>query len=253
MDVVAIIPLAVTMSDAMSSHVADIANIINLPAHGFIADGGASSEKAGRAYVYVLPCRYEKILTLGFSCDPLERMFACHSRYFEFFNLNRAFAIEIDGVNEARRMKRFLAAPLQEQRAPTPLIREEAASYTEWYRGAYELLAQQGKRAQHEGYRLLMPLKRWVREQLELRSHLLFYWSRHMLEEIERDASTNSMLSAALQRRLADALDALSALKIPPERYVSASVLEWRSRLPYDFFGKAAVSSPWMTKVDNVA
>ncbi|QBB70615.1 hypothetical protein ELE36_09690 [Pseudolysobacter antarcticus] len=160
-------------------------------------------------------------------------MAAFHPRYFEFFDLNRAFAIELDNVSEARRMERFLAASLHEHRAPAPLlVRDAAAGYTEWYRGAYGLLEQQGRRAQHEGHILHMPFKRWVRDQLEIRSELLFDWSQRMLDEIALDTSIGGLDSAALRRTLSDAVDALVAFKLPPERYVPTTILEWHARLP---------------------
>ena len=208
----------------------------DMNARSFNPDQSGRSASVGRAYVYVLPCRHENILKLGFSRDPLERMAAFHPRYFEFFDMNRTFAIELDKVSEARRMERFLAAPLHEHRAPAPLlVRDAAAGHTEWYRGAYGLLEQQGRRAQHEGYILHFPLKRWVRDQLEIRSELLFDWSQRVLDEIALDGSVESLDSAPLRQTLTDAVDALVAFKLPPERYVPTTVIEWRASLSATF------------------
>lgn len=213
----------------------------DMTARSFNPDRIGRSASVGRAYVYVLPCRYENILKLGFSRDPLERMATFHPRYFEFFDLNRAFAIEFDRVSEARRMERYLAAPLYEYRAPAPLlVRDAAAGHTEWYRGAYGLLEQQGRRAQHEGHILHLPLKRWVRGQLETRSELLFDWSQRMLDEITLDMSPDGLDSAPLRRTLTDAIDALVAFKLPPERYVPTTILEWRASLPSTFAKSAS-------------
>ena len=41
----------------------------------------------GRAYVYVLPCRDEDLLKLGFSRDPFTRFHTLHRRFYEFFDL----------------------------------------------------------------------------------------------------------------------------------------------------------------------
>lgn len=234
--VVAIRTARTAESTQMSSPIFASAVKHDMNVRSFDPDRLGRTPSVGRAYLYVLPCRYENILKLGFSRDPLERMAAFHPRYFEFFDLNRAFAIELDKVSEARRMERYLAAPLHEHRAPAPLlVRDAAAGHTEWYRGAYSLLEQQGRRAQHEGHILHLPLKRWVRDQLEIRSALLFDWSQRMLDEITLDTSADGLDSAPLHRTLNDAVDALVALKLQPERFVPATIIEWRASLPSTF------------------
>jgi hypothetical protein len=40
----------------------------------------------GKAYVYVLPCRDEDLLKVGFSRDPFTRFSTLHRRFFDFFD-----------------------------------------------------------------------------------------------------------------------------------------------------------------------
>src|SRR5690242_7613646 len=92
----------------------------------------------GRAYVYVIPCRDEDLLKVGFSRDPLQRLQAFHPRFFRFFDLDRAFLIGTDFVRDARRIERRFITTFAEQRSTAPLvIRDAAAGRTEWYRGVY--------------------------------------------------------------------------------------------------------------------
>src|SRR5688572_27713655 len=87
----------------------------------------------GRAFAYVLPCRHEDILKVGFSRDPLDRLQTLHPRYFEFFDIDQGLLIETDRVPDARSIESFLKAQLQEHQAPAPLvIPRSAAGHTEW-------------------------------------------------------------------------------------------------------------------------
>ena len=49
---------------------------------------GVGSGASGRAFLYVLPCAYEDHAKLGIAGDPLVRMQAFSSRYYEFFDLD---------------------------------------------------------------------------------------------------------------------------------------------------------------------
>ena len=94
---------------------------------------GNRGPSRGRCYLYVLPCAYEDILKLGFSRYPLARMQTLHPRWFEFFDLDRAFVIETDTVREARDLELGLGGVIAEHNAPAPLvIRRQAAGHTEW-------------------------------------------------------------------------------------------------------------------------
>ncbi len=92
----------------------------------------------GRTFVYVLPCRDEDILKVGFSRDPLQRMRSLHARFFEFFDLDRALLIECEHLRDARRIERLFITTFAEHRAPAPLVVPlAAAGHTEWYRGIH--------------------------------------------------------------------------------------------------------------------
>ncbi len=90
----------------------------------------------GRTFVYVLPCRHEDILKVGFSRDPLDRFRTLHRRFFEFFDLERGLLIHTDHLRDARRIERLFITTFADQRAPAPLVvPRSAAGHTEWFRG----------------------------------------------------------------------------------------------------------------------
>jgi hypothetical protein len=185
----------------------------------------------GRAYVYVLPCRDEDLLKVGFSRDPLQRLRTLHARFFRFFDLDRAFLIETDTVRDARRIERRYIGTFAERRSPAPLVVPDAAAgYTEWYRGVHadaESIAR--AIAAEEGFALHAPLRDWLRHVFRERSALLFAWSEKMLEaiEYERFNAPRSPNPSVLERALADALDCFDELGIDIEPLVPERVFRW--------------------------
>lgn len=193
----------------------------------------------GRTFVYVLPCRDEDILKVGFSRDPPDRFRTLHRRFFEFFDLDRGLLIQTDHLRDARRIERLFITTFAEHRAPAPLVvREAAAGYTEWFRGvsspaealAHEVCADQG-------FTLHAPLSSWLRERFAERSTLLYGWSARMLEALEYEYFNvpGSARSGHGAKVLRDALDACAALGVEIRTLVPGQVLDWyRSD---DYFG----------------
>ena len=189
---------------------------------------GNRGPSRGLSYLYVLPCAYEDILKLGFSRDPLGRMQALHPRWFEFFDLDRAFLVEAETVRDARDLELGMGRVIAEHNAPAPLvIRREAAGHTEWYRGAYDALATTAHALAAGGYAMHAPLRPWLRERLVERSDRLFSWTMAMLppEVLEmRDPSS--------VRRVLDMLDAFGSLNIELEPWLPPQVLDWYRSMP---------------------
>lgn len=185
----------------------------------------------GRAYVYVLPCRDEDLLKVGFSRDPLRRLQTLHARFYRFFDLDRAFLIATDSVRDARRIEHRYIETFADRRSPAPLVVPDAAAgYTEWYRGAYadaEAIARALRT--DDGYTLHAPLRDWLRALFAERSALLFAWSAKMLEAIEykRFNAPPSTTPSVLERALRDALDCFDELGIDIEPLVPAPVFRW--------------------------
>jgi len=185
----------------------------------------------GRAFVYVLPCRDEDLLKVGFSRDPLQRLQTLHARFFRFFDLDRAFLIATDTVRDARRIERRYITTFAEQRSPAPLVVPDAAAgYTEWYRGVYpESVAIARELGEREGFVVHAPLRAWLREVFEDRAPLLFAWSARMLDaiEYERFNAPPATSPSALERALRDALDCFDELGIAIEPLVPEPVFSW--------------------------
>lgn len=186
---------------------------------------GLRTLRWGQCFVYVVPCLFEDQLKLGFSRDPLDRLQALHRRYFEVFDLDRAFLIETETVRDARALELTLARSITAHNAPAPLtVRREAAGQSEWYRGAYDLLSAAARVLQEKGYVLHDPLRPWLHAALLNRRDLLFSWSQAMLTPAELDAP---VANTPTQRAVRDALDAYVVLGIDVEQVLPAEVLRW--------------------------
>ncbi len=194
---------------------------------------GAGGPNRGRCYLYVLPCVYEDILKLGFSREPFNRMQALHPRWFEFFDLDRAFLMETETVRDARNLESGLAGLIELHNAPAPLVvRKQAAGHTEWYRGAYAVLEQTTQALAAGGYIVHCPLRPWISQMLRSRSDMLFTWSSAMLspDELETPNAGVDGRPTNAQRTVRDALDACVALDIDLEPLLPPNVLDWYSR-----------------------
>lgn len=184
----------------------------------------------GTAFVYVLPCAHDAILKLGFSRDPLQRMRALNTRYFEFFDLDDALLIETGSVRDARHLESLLGRAILEHSAPAPLqVPLRAAGHTEWYRGALPIL----QRTSHElgkafGYRLHRPLRAWLTVRLAREKALLFDWTLQQIRVLHAVREVGDVaLAARIVRALRNALDEFSAAGIELDPHLPAPVVQW--------------------------
>jgi hypothetical protein len=185
----------------------------------------------GRAYVYVLPCRDEDLLKIGFSRDPFTRFHSLHRRFHQFFDLDRGLLIEVDRVADARRIERRFIQTWSEQRAPAPLVvREAAAGYTEWYRGIDAAVTAAAQQLAHdEGLTLHRPLRPWLRARLEDRADWLYDGSARLLEQVQYEQFHGDP-RRPLRRALLDVMDMCQSVGLPLQHRVSDTVWQWYMR-----------------------
>jgi hypothetical protein len=182
----------------------------------------------GRAYVYVLPCRDEDLLKIGFSREPLQRFRTLHRRFFEFFDLDRGLLIEVDRVAQARHIERLFLTTWAEHCAPAPLaVPTAAAGHTEWYRGiASQVTPLAHELAKREGLTLHEPLRPWLTTQLMDRADVLYEWSEQMLGQARAERAYLGQ-TGPTEQALLDTLNLCESLALPLGRLLPASVQEW--------------------------
>jgi hypothetical protein len=182
----------------------------------------------GHAYVYVLPCRDEDVLKVGFSRDPFTRFHDLHRRFFDFFDLDRGMLVAVDQVKEARRIERVLIGEFAASRCMAPLVvREAAAGKTEWYRGvAHAVQALATQLAGEGGHQVTEPLKPWLLDRVRERADALYDWSSQ-LYGVAQEARAYGADARHIERILADTLDMCDRLGLDVTSHVSAEVASW--------------------------
>ncbi|PTR30858.1 T5orf172 domain-containing protein [Luteibacter sp. OK325] len=185
----------------------------------------------GKAYVYVLPCRDEDLLKVGFSRDPFTRFSTLHRRFFDFFDLERGLLLDAERVVHARRIERRLIETFREQRAMAPLVvPASAAGHTEWYRGVHaDVAALLEDIASAEGLNLSRSLNPWLRAYLEARADLLYDWSTRILDTLDWAAhnSPDDPDAKRLRTALIDTLDMFVAAGLAVEPRLPQRVIDW--------------------------
>jgi hypothetical protein len=185
----------------------------------------------GRAFVYVLPCRDEDLLKLGFSRDPFTRFATLHRRFYEFFDLDRGLLVDAERVAAARRIERHLIEAFREHRGTAPLVvRAAAGGHTEWYRGAHEGVAAALRRhAEDEGLDIQEGLRPWLREHLLARADLLHDWSLRIVDTLDwaRANAPGDPEAARLSRALLDTWAMFEAAGIDVRALVPSAVNQW--------------------------
>jgi hypothetical protein len=185
----------------------------------------------GKAYVYVLPCRDEDLLKVGFSRDPFTRFSTLHRRFFDFFDLERGFLLDAERVADARRIERRLIEAFADFRAMAPLVVPvSAAGHTEWYRGVHaEVATLLEDIARTEGYNLSRSLMPWLRDYLEARVDLLHDWSARIVDTLDwaTHNAPDDPDAKRLQRALLDTLDMFVAAGVMIESRLPSRVVDW--------------------------
>jgi hypothetical protein len=176
------------------------------------------------AFVYVVPARFDDILKIGFSRQPAQRIRSFHSRYFEYFDLDRGFLIAATDEKDARRIERLLALRFADHRTHAPLVIERApGGSTEWYRGAYPLVLEASTQIVIDGgYRPLLCAATLIREELLREREHLFEHAIAVLDAVDGLGQDPLALDIAAGFRVA--LEAFRAFDIPVDAYLAEDI-----------------------------
>jgi hypothetical protein len=172
-------------------------------------------------YVYVFPCVYEDYCKLGFTRDPLLRIQSFHSRWYEFFDLQRSLIAAAETERDARDLELRLRRPLAFHRAPAPLsIRSQAGGHTEWLRGVSIRLIQDFVTLGEEGFSIEEDAHVWFKGQMARRADELFEWSSALMGLI--NLGDNRAI-----RTMLDRLDGYRSFGLNLAAHLPEDVSEW--------------------------
>lgn len=188
----------------------------------------------GRSYVYLLPCRDQDLLKIGFSREPLLRMRTLHRRFFDYFDLERGLLLEVERVAQARAIERDILLRYAAERSPAPLaVSEQAAGYTEWLRGVAPEVAAHLREVAERDDHPLHGLRDWVRSMFEAQLDRLYDLSLKLLEAVEYEAFNvpKELATEQAARGLLYVLDACDAVSIDIATVFPERVLRWRQQV----------------------
>lgn len=192
---------------------------------------GVGTGASGRACLYVLPCAYEDHAKLGIATDPLARMQAFSPRWYEFFDLDRAWLAEAGSVREARSWETRWKRALREHAAPPPLrVPGQAAGHTEWFRGALATLDMARGELATQGFVVHAPLRAWVIQRLQAQRERLEAGEQAALAQYGAPDAWPAAVAWRPLAALRDALDAYAVLGVALDDAVSPALHAWLAR-----------------------
>ncbi|NKJ22423.1 hypothetical protein [Dyella sp. SG609] len=189
----------------------------------------------GRSYVYMLPCRDQDLLKIGFSREPLLRLRTLHPRFFDYFDLERGLLLEVERVAQARAIERDILLRHAPERSPAPLaVPDQAAGYTEWLRGVEPQVTARLRDVAEREACPLHGLHDWVRQMFDAQSDRLYGLSLKLLEAIEYETFNvpEELSTGQSARSLAYILDACEAVGVDMAARFPEAVLAWRKYAP---------------------
>lgn len=184
----------------------------------------------GRCFVYVLPCREQDTLKIGYARDPWSRMRSFHPRFHEIFDLARGALIETERVSEAREIEKHLKLEFASANDAAPLqVSERAGGKFEWFRGVHPaLMAELQSLSLELGYPLHAPLSDWLRDQWVEQIERLIDWSHYEFEQIETwHFNADRALVAPRLRAFRNLLDAWEGIGVRIEERLAENVRHW--------------------------
>jgi T5orf172 domain len=98
----------------------------------------AIGKQSGSWFVYLFALTDCSAFKVGFSCNPLQRIFSFSHRYFERFDLGQSLLLPRNDCSDARVAEAALKAELAEFRTDSPpWVPCEAGGHTEWFSAVY--------------------------------------------------------------------------------------------------------------------
>ncbi|HEU4653122.1 MAG TPA: GIY-YIG nuclease family protein [Steroidobacteraceae bacterium] len=94
--------------------------------------------ESGSWFVYLLLLTDCTAFKVGFTCNPLQRVYAFHHRYFEAFDLDQSLLIDVYTCEAARELETELKRLLAPNRVAAPSwVAVEAGGITEWFSAVF--------------------------------------------------------------------------------------------------------------------
>ena len=165
--------------------------------------------------VYLLPLTDCTAFKVGFSCNPLQRIYSFSHRYFERFDLHAALLLQLAACEQARAIETTLKLQLAEHRMEAPAwVPMTAGGHTEWFGAVHLAQAREILHAMqplHEAARLLSPFDSLQAELMQRRT-AFEAWACHLAQQLTAVRAARTGVNGTTLR---DWLDAYHFFDIP--------------------------------------
>ncbi|HEU4601612.1 MAG TPA: GIY-YIG nuclease family protein [Steroidobacteraceae bacterium] len=175
--------------------------------------------ETGSWFVYLLLLTDCTAFKVGFTCNPLQRIYAFHRRYFEAFDLDQSLLIDVYTCEAARELEAELKRMLAQNRVAAPSwVAAQAGGITEWFSAVFfsDALAHVRQHGAAHTQRLV-ELRSQMETSLVTHRDQFERWTVSELQYIDllaRNSKTNGAARERMQR-LGDWMDAYRRFDIP--------------------------------------
>jgi len=185
-----------------------------MPGQPAIIEPGAP-EEGSCWFVYLLSLADCSAFKVGFSCNPLQRIYTFTHRYFERFDLHQSQLLRVQSHDEARAIEAALKSTFAEWRVECPAwVSQDAGGRTEWFSAVYFSDAHERVREfrrEHAGAQLVTAHE-FVHEELSRLTGTFESWAWSQAHQVSSAPPPEADESS---RVLRDWLDAYRVLEIP--------------------------------------
>jgi hypothetical protein len=171
-------------------------------------------------FVYLLPLLDCTAFKIGFSCNPLQRIYSFSNRYFERFNFDQAMLLCVTTCEEARAIETMLKRTLAKFRVDAPSwIPPVAGGHTEWFNAVYFPQAEErlGSLAQANDSAKIVKTSEYIAAALRQSAPSFEQWALHHAYRLRDDSVSVSLGYDArvTPKPLRDWFDAFRFFEVP--------------------------------------
>ncbi len=171
-----------------------------------------------RWFVYLLTSSDCSAFKVGFTCNPLQRLYSFSHRYFEHFDLAASRLLQVETNLNARALEGEIKHALAAHRIECPSwVLPQAGGDTEWFSPIYfsDAFAHLRSHVGAQDEAGTLNVEDFVREALERARPYFESWALAQAHSILRPRSRHEQLLVATEvRTLRDWLDAYCALNV---------------------------------------
>lgn len=171
-------------------------------------------------FVYLLSASDCTAFKVGFTCNPLQRLYSFNHRYFEGFDLHRSALLQLGSCDDAREVEAALKTELAAFRCDAPSwVLQQAGGYTEWFSAVHFETAEGALRTFLESYggaRLANPFD-VLREHLRRYTASFEHWATEQAKLLNdpRSFEMGPIAAQEIARSLRAWLDAYRHFDVP--------------------------------------